>query len=154
MTYQFQIHALSERALAQVRATGVDATGRAAEHRVPEGGEPLRCCLRDAKRGERLVLFAHALDLPDSPYRETGPVFAHAESCAGPVSTTAYPQDWYGRPQVIRAYDERGRIHEATTMHDGADPEAAIDAVLRTPGVAQVHSRNVLYGCYMFSVTR
>src|SRR5690348_18082790 len=101
MTYQFQIHALSERALAQVRATGVDATGRAAEHRVAEGGEPLRCCLRDAKRGERLVLFAHALDLPDSPYRETGPVFAHAESCAGPVSTTAYPQDWYGRPQVI-----------------------------------------------------
>jgi hypothetical protein len=153
-TYRLRVHPLPADVLDRLRAVGTDAAGRAVEHHVAGGGEPLRCCLRNARRGERLILFAHALDLPDGPYRETGPVFAHGEVCPGPASSTSYPPDWHGRPQVLRAYDERGRIHEATTMHDGTDPEAAIDAVLRTPGVAQVHSRNVLYGCYMFSVTR
>ena len=153
-TYRFQIHALPAEVLAHSRTHRVDPTGRPVEHLLAGGGEPLRCCLSDARGGDRLVLFAHTLDLSASPYRETGPVFAHAEACPGPASTTSYPKDWYGRAQVLRAYDERGRIHEATTMHDGTDPEAAIDAVLRTPGVAQVHSRNVLYGCYMFTITR
>ncbi len=46
------------------------------------------------------------------------------------------------------------RIHPATRVHDGTDPVAAIEAVLAEPGVVQVHSRNVAYGCYMFRVTR
>ena len=153
-TYDFRIHALPTRVLADVRARDADEAGLPIERLVAAGGEPLRCCLRNAREGERLVLFACTLDLPAGPYRETGPVFAHAEPCAGPAGPASYPQDWYGRPQVLRAYDERGRIHPATTMHDGTDPEAAIDTVLSQPGVVQVHSRNVLYGCYMFTVTR
>lgn len=153
-TYDFRIHALPAGVLADVRARDADEAGLPVEHHVAAGGEPLRCCLRNARQGERLILFAYTLNLPPGPCRETGPVFAHAEPCAGPASPTAYPQDWYGRPQVLRAYDERGRIHPATTMHDGTDPEAAIDAVLAQPGVVEVHSRNVLYGCYMFTVTR
>ena len=153
-TYDFRLHALPTDVLADVRAHDVDAAGLPVEHLVAGGGEPLRCCLRDAQEGEQLILLAHTLDLPDGPYRETGPVFAHADSCAGPASTSTYPDDWRGRPQVLRAYDRRGRIHPATTMHDGTDPEAAIDAVLAEPGVVLVHSRNVLYGCYMFTVTR
>jgi hypothetical protein len=54
---------------------------------------------------------------------------------------------------VLRAYDERGWIHPATRLHDGSDPESAIAAVLAQPGVVRVHSRNVAYGCYMFTVT-
>lgn len=152
--YDFRLHALPTDVLADARARDVDAAGLPVEHLVAGGGEPLRCCLRDAREGEWLILFAHTLDLPASPYRETGPVFAHADPCPGPVGTSTYPEDWRGRQQVLRAYDERGRIHPATTMHDGTDPEAAIDAVLAAPGVVLVHSRNVLYGCYMFTVTR
>ena len=153
-TYDFRIHALSAQALDEVRTRGVDRTGLPVERLVAEGGEPLRCCLRNAHEGERLALFAHTLDLPPSPYKETGPVFAHASPCAGPDDPSTYPSDWYGRPQVLRAYDERGRIHPATRMHDGSDPEPEIDALLAEPGVALVHSRNVLYGCYMFTATR
>ena len=47
----------------------------------------------------------------------------------------------------------RGWIHPATRVHDGSDPEAAIAAVLGEPGVVEVHSRNVAYGCFMFVVT-
>lgn len=118
------------------------------------GGEPLRCCLRDASAGESLVLFNYSPPLPAaSPYEERGAVFAHADSCAGPESSS-YPADWVGRSQVLRAYDSRGWIHPATRVHDGRDPEAAIAAVFAHPEVVEVHSRNVAYGCFMFAVTR
>lgn len=118
------------------------------------GGEPLRCCLRDAAAGEELVLFNYSPPLPaPSPYEERGAVFAHATSCGGPVSDS-YPAEWVGRPQVLRAYDARGWIHPATCVHDGTDPEAAIASVLAHPEVVEVHSRNVAHGCYMFAITR
>jgi hypothetical protein len=37
-------------------------------------------------------------------------------------------------------------------VHDGSDPDTAVAAVLAEPGVVEVHSRNVAYGCYMFAV--
>jgi hypothetical protein len=55
------------------------------------------------------------------------------------------------RPQVLRAYDERGWIHPATRVHDGTEPERELAEVLATPGVVEVHSRNVAYGCWMFT---
>ncbi|GAA4725987.1 hypothetical protein Prum_093250 [Phytohabitans rumicis] len=149
-----RIHALPAEVLDRVRAGGVDVSGHPVERTVAAGGEPLRCCLRDAEAGERLLLFGYEPPLPPSPYREVGPVFAHAEPCAGPAATDAYPAGWYGRRQVLRAYDKRGWIHESTRVHDGSDPEAAIAAILAEPDVVQVHSRNVAYGCFMFAITR
>ncbi|MGH8941113.1 MAG: DUF1203 domain-containing protein, partial [Actinomycetes bacterium] len=93
---------------------------------------------------------------PDTagPYRELGPVFAHAGDCGGYDDAQGYPADWRSRPQVLRAYDSRGRIHEATRVHDGTDPESEIAAVLAQPGVVAVHSRNIAYGCFMFVATK
>jgi hypothetical protein len=150
----FRVHALPADLLQAVRATGRGAAGGPVERVAAEGGEPLRCCLRDATRGEALMLFGYEPPLPPSPYREIGPVFAHVEACPGNVAPDAYPPQWRGRSQVLRAYDARGWIHEATRVHDGTDPEAAIAAVLARPGVARIHSRNVAYGCYMFTITR
>jgi hypothetical protein len=143
----YLIHALPAPLLDEVRRSG------SYERIVASGGEPVRCCLRDAAAGEELMLFGYEPPLPASPYREVGAVFAHAAPCAGPAAGS-YPADWYGRPQVLRAYDERGWIHPATRTHDGADPEAAITAILADPSVVQVHSRNIAYGCFMFAATR
>ena len=140
----FTIAALPADLLAAVQADP------ASEPVVAEGGEPLRCCLRDAVAGEGLVLFSFEPPLPASPYREKGAVFAHAGPCDGPLEGVPYPPDWYGRAQVLRAYDADGRIHPASRQHDGSDPVAALSAVLAEPGVVVVHSRNVVYGCYMF----
>jgi len=137
----YLIHPLTER-----DADGVTMTAT--------GGEPLRCCLRDAAEGEEILLFNYEPPLPDSPYREKGAVFIHASPCEGPSSVTSYPADWVGRPQALRAYDSRGWIHPATRVHDGTDPSAALAEVLAEPGVVEVHSRNLAYGCYMFRVTR
>jgi hypothetical protein len=120
---------------------------------VAGGGEAVRCCLRDAVAGEELVLFNYEPPLPDSPYREKGAIFAHAVDCGGP-EFTEYPAEWVGRPQALRAYDARGWIHPATRTHDGADPATALADVLAQDGVVEVHSRNIAYGCFMFTATK
>jgi hypothetical protein len=154
-TTSVQIHPLPAALVDEVRTSGVDVSGNPVERvSASGGGEPLRCCLRDAVAGEQLILFGYAPDTPPSPYREVGPVFAHAENCGEPATSDAYPADWIGRPQVLRAYDARGWIHPSTRVHDGADPMRLIDEMLADPDVVQIHSRNVAYGCYMFKVTR
>ena len=149
----FRIQAIAASVLNAVRSGGLDASGNPPVTVTATGGEPVRCCLRDARPGEELILFGYEPPLPPSPYREIGAVFAHAAQCEGPGDASQYPNDWIGRPQVLRAYDERGWIHEATTTHDGSDPANALADVLAQPGVVQVHSRNIAYGCYMFTAT-
>jgi hypothetical protein len=150
----FEIHALPADVLANVRAGGVGAAGVPVERVVAIGGEPVRCCLRDAAPGEEMLLFGYEPALPASPYREVGAVYVHAAACAGTPAPDRYPPDWYGRPQVLRAYDKRGWIHPATRVHDGTQPEAVIAEMLADPAVELIHSRNIAYGCYMFAVTR
>ena len=153
-TTSFQVHALTSDVLDGVRASGVDVSGHPIAHLVAAGGEPLRCCLRNAEPGEDAILFGYEPLIPASPYREVGAVFAHAQPCDGPAHIEGYPAAWRGKPQVLRAYDRRGWIHSATQVHDGSDPEAVITGMLADPDVAQIHSRNVVWGCYMFEVTR
>ncbi|MGW5670794.1 DUF1203 domain-containing protein [Micromonospora sp. NPDC003776] len=149
----YLIQPLPAEALAEVRRTGLDAGGRPVERTTAEGGEPLRCCLRDAHPGERLLLFGYAPPLPDGPYRELGPIFAHDTDCPAAPASTGYPADWRGRPQVLRAYDRQGRI-VGGRLHDGHDPEAVVADLFADPAVERLHSRNVVYGCYMFAVLR
>ncbi|WP_320068460.1 DUF1203 domain-containing protein [Micromonospora sp. RTGN7] len=150
-TPNFRVRALPPEVPAAVRAAGRDASGLPPHRSTATGGEPLRCCLRDATTGEEIMLFGYAPPIPAGPYREVGPVFAHAGPCAGP--SAGYPPAWRGRAQVLRAYDRRGWIHDAR-VHDGADPEAVIAELLTDPAVERLHSRNVAYGCFMFTVDR
>lgn len=150
---RFLVRPLSAAVLADARRTGRDAAGQPVRRFTAEGGEPLRCCLRDATAGEPLLLFGYAPPTAAGPYREVGPVFAHDADCPGPDPVGGYPADWRGRPQVLRAYDRRGRIHGGR-LHDGTDPESVIAELLADPAVRQLHSRNVVYGCFMFVVER
>jgi uncharacterized protein DUF1203 len=150
----FVITPIAPERLETVRASGRDASDNPVVPAVAEGGEPLRCCLRDAEPGERLILFNYEPVIPASPYREVGAVFAHAEGCGGPAFEGGYPPAWRGRRQVLRAYDARGWIHFSSRDHDGTDPETVIARILAHPEVVEIHSRNVVYGCYMFTVSR
>jgi hypothetical protein len=152
-TVAFRIHAIDPELLDSVRAKGIDVSGNPVERLVAGSGSPLRCCLRNTVAGEDVILFGFEPVIPASPYREIGAVFAHAERCEGPA-TDGYPKDWYGRPQVLRAYDSRGWIHGSTTVHDGQDPERVIAEQFAHPEVVLIHSRNIDYGCYNMAITR
>ena len=95
----FVIRSVPAGILAGVRASGLDARGTRAERIVADGGEPVRCCLRNAVAGEELILFGYEPAMPASPYREAGAVLAHASPCDGPAALDAYPPQWYGRPR-------------------------------------------------------
>ncbi|QLQ36131.1 DUF1203 domain-containing protein [Micromonospora robiginosa] len=152
-TTAFLIRPLPAETLAELRRTDRDAGGQPPERHRAGGGEPLRCCLRDAEPGESLLLFGYAPPLPPGPYREVGPVFAHERDCPGPADVATYPAGWRGRAQVLRAYDGRGRI-VGGRRHDGDDPEGVIADLFADPAVRVLHSRNVVYGCWMFAVVR
>ena len=155
-TPTFRLLPMPAEALAQAREGRPDAWGRAPVPVTAGGGEPVRCCRTDARAGEALLLLAFRPPLPrdDSPYQEVGAIFVHAGTCAGPGPSGVHPADWRGRPQVLRAYDERGWIHPATRVHDGTDPARELAEVLAAAGVVEVHSRNVAYGCWMFTAAR
>jgi hypothetical protein len=143
------------RALAALRAAGTDEAGnRLIVQQDPEGGNPLRCCLRETRAGERVLLIAYTPPGASGPYAERGPVFVHPEPCAGYPTPGQYPPELRHRSQVVRAYDGQGRIADGVLAENGDQAVSVIQELLERPGVALVHLRNVGYGCYNCTVRR
>jgi hypothetical protein len=150
----FVISPIPAQRLGAMRCNGTDDAGERLEPFVADkDGAPLRCCLREARTGERLMLIAYRPAGTAGAYREMGPVFVHADLCGGYAERRTYPAGFRHRQQVLRAYDVKGRIVDALLV-EGVHAEAAIEQLLARPDVATVHSRNVLYGCYMFVIDR
>lgn len=154
-TAKFHVDALRPERLEAIRRSGLDHGGNPLGSAIEaEGAEPLRCCLRLAEPGERLLLISYRpFDLP-GPYAEVGPVFVHSEPCDGYPSDGGYPEDFRDRRQVLRCYDSTGRIIGARLCDASDDIEAAIADLFADESVAWIHTRNVLFGCYMLQLRR
>jgi len=149
-----QISPIPVEALRRIRERGIDDLGNSVVVQVDaEGGSPLRCCLRDAAPGERIAAIGYNPFPWSGPYAETGPVFIHPEECPGYQERHSYPEGFRHRQQIFRAYSSQRRIVDAVIVA-GADAEPALADLLARPEVDFVHSRNVAYGCYMFTVRR
>jgi len=155
-TSLFRIEPIPAAALRRIRAAGRDDIGNPLRLSVADRpGAPLRCCLREAQPGERLALIAWQPFENGGPYAEVGPVFVHAEECAGYTEVHAYPDGYRHRKQVFRPYDASGdMVYEAIEVVEGAGAEAAIARIFARTEVAVIHSRNLLAGCWMFSIHR
>lgn len=138
--------------LDRIRARGVDDFANPLNARGAVGGEPLRCCLRDAEPGEQIMLIAYQPSRLGGPYAEVGPIFVHAGGCPG-WADTGYPDGFRHRQQLLRAYDEGGNQVDNIIVEPG-EAETGITALLENPDVSFLHSRNVLAGCWMFAITR
>ncbi|MGW1889145.1 DUF1203 domain-containing protein [Streptomyces sp. NPDC002004] len=147
---------------------GTDDAGRpCVPYTEPEGGDPLRCCLRPAVAGERVALvsyaplrrWAAATGAEPGAYDEQGPVFIHADECAGPdPDRQGYPFDRTGALRTLRRYDAAGHIVGGRLLEIPEDATAGFDAAFAEafadPRVALVHVRAVEYGCFQFEVRR
>ena len=142
--------------LAALRRSGIDQWGNVIEPFVDaEGGWPLRCCLRDSVPGEVLAIVAWCPFPWAGPFVELGPIVIHQDGCEGGV-LDAVPDQFLARPQVLRPYDAAHRIaydHLRLVPGDGTLLDV-IEELLAAPGVVEVVARNVLAGCFSFSVTR
>ncbi len=151
----FSVHALPGSYLDRMRAQGVDDFANPVVASRERAGAPLRCCLREAVAGEAVALIAYQPSTLGGPYAEIGPIFVHAEACAGYPDTGRYPQAFRHRRQVLRVYDADGnQIYDLNRIVEGHDAEGSIIDLLARPQVNHLHSRNVLAGCFMFSITR
>ncbi|MFD8809098.1 DUF1203 domain-containing protein [Streptomyces sp. NPDC059597] len=150
--------AITEPVLTELRTA--DDAGRALTAVTdPEGGAPLRCCLRRSAPGERIALVSYAplrrwaaeSGATPGAYDERGPVFIHAEPCGGPESeglafTRAH--------RVLRRYSHDGRILGGRLVTPPEDFAAALTEAFTDPEVALVHVRAVEYGCFLYEVRR
>ncbi|QEV18137.1 DUF1203 domain-containing protein [Streptomyces alboniger] len=153
-------------ALAQLR--DVDDAGRPCVPYVdPEGGDPLRCCLRAVEPGERVALVSYAplrrwaaeSGARPGAYDEQGPVFIHADPCEGPArERDGYPYSRAGALRTVRRYNAEGRIVGGRLLEIPAEEtkgfDAAFDEAFADPEVVLVHVRAVEYGCFHFEVRR
>ncbi len=151
-----RVDALPPNDLARIRDQDADDFGNPLVATIVDstGGTPLRCCLREARVGEQVALIAYQPSKIGGPYAEVGPVFIHATACAGYAAPDRYPDDFRPRRQLLRAYGADGGIVDATIVENGDQAEEACAAFLARPDIAYIHSRNVLHGCYMFTVRR
>lgn len=138
--------------LAEIRAAGRDEAGNSLTVQADNGGSPVRCCLRETRPGERVMLIAYTPPGTAGAYAERGPVFVHADPCEGYPTPRRCPPGLRHRMQVVRAYDRQGRIADGVLAADGLQAEAVIAEMLARPDVELVHLRNVGYGCYNFAV--
>lgn len=138
--------------LDRIRARGIDDFANPLNARGAGGGEPLRCCLRDAEPGEQITLIAYQPSRIGGPYAEVGPIFVHVERCPG-WSGSGYPDGFRHRQQLLRGYDGAGNQVDNIIVEPG-EVEAGITSLLANREVSYLHSRNVLAGCWMFAITR
>ncbi|WP_328762765.1 MULTISPECIES: DUF1203 domain-containing protein [unclassified Streptomyces] len=132
----------------------------------PEGGAPLRCCLRRSRPGERIALVSYAplrrwaaeTGADPGAYDEQGPVFVHAADCGGPARTHGHPFAQPGALRTLRRYDAGGRILGGRALSLGEEPDASLEEALTEafadPNVALVHVRATEFGCFLFEVRR
>jgi Protein of unknown function (DUF1203) len=126
-----------------------------------DGGSPLRCCLRVSQPDEPVLLasyaplrrWAHERQADPGAYDEVGPVFIHAEPCAGPESS-GLPAELFDSRRMLRGYDAGGAIVGGRIVETDEDPEAAIVEVLADPQVAVIHARAIEFGCFTFEIRR
>ncbi|MEU0900200.1 DUF1203 domain-containing protein [Streptomyces massasporeus] len=157
-TTTYTARPIMPRALKELRTTD-DAGRRTDGFTDAEGGSPLRCCLRHSEPGERLALVSYAplrrwaseTGATPGAYDEQGPVFIHADACAGPAGGTL---PFTGSHRTLRRYSAEGRILGGRLVGEPGEFQQALLEAFDDPAVALVHVRAVEYGCFLYEVRR
>ncbi|MEP7056108.1 MAG: DUF1203 domain-containing protein, partial [Actinomycetota bacterium] len=139
--------------LRSIRASACDQFGNVLFVRTAAGGEPLRCCLRLARAGDSIALIAFQPAGTGGPYAEIGPLFIHTEPCAEEPSRTEFPADFRDRRAVLRPYDADGQMLDGVLAESG-ESERLLPEMFADPAVQTVQVRNVIAGCWNFTVRR
>lgn len=156
-TLPARIVGLDRRQLDEFWSTKLDHAGNIVEPFVDETGDwPLRCCLRDSSSGDELAIVAWSPFPWNDPYAETGPVVVHAHPCPGAEWDDELPPQFRACRQILRPYGRDRRIaydHIMLVEADG-DIAAAIADLLEVEDIVFVQARNVLSGCFSFTIER
>jgi hypothetical protein len=151
----FRVTPIEPARLAAMRAAGHDEHANPFTAYPALGWEPLRCCLRLAGERESIALISYAPFATVSPWAEVGPVYVHADACAG-FDGDELPEQLRTGPRILRTYraDETMDYAHVTLVPEGEDLEPALSKLFAEPGVATVHVRAMLTQCFTYTVGR
>lgn len=138
--------------LDRIRGAGTDDHGNPLTVRTADDRVPLRCCLTLSDPDDRVALIAYRPSTVGGPYAEIGPVFVHADPCPG-YTGDGFPDGYRERLAVLRPYDADGQMLTGVLAGPGTS-ESELQRLFADPAVALVHVRNVIAGCWNFSVRR
>ena len=156
LTSRLVVNAIKPARLDVVRQAGHDGHGNQLAPFAASGeGEPLRCCLRFATAGEAIMLISYAPFEHASVWTEVGPVYVHAETCAGWADNGQLPGQLSRGPRVLRTYTAEKTMNYAhnTVVTDQSDIEPIVARLLAEPDVAIVHVRTLAPQCFLYEVT-
>lgn len=151
-----QILPIDPTRLDRMRNAVCDEHGNAWTLRIAEGWEPLRCCLRKGRTGERIALISYQPLPGPSPWAEVGPVYVHHERCSGYDESSRLPLELADSTRVLRSYDHRGGLmyDRIERVANAADCQRGLRRLLSDARVAEVHVRAELSQCFTFAVRR
>ena len=93
------------------------------------------------------------MTIPPAPLEYVGPVFVHADDCPGYQAAPDFPADFRRRRAVLRPYDGDGLMLDGLVA-EPAESERLVRELLADTLVDHVQVRNVVAGCWNFSVRR
>jgi hypothetical protein len=116
-------------------------------------GFPDRVELRDAEKGEALLLLNYLHQPADTPYKASHAIFVRewAETPYRAVNET--PEVLWIRPISLRAFDASGVMVDAD-LTAGGDLKPAIDRLFANPEAAYIHAHYAKRGCYAARIDR
>lgn len=153
---RLEVRPIDPARIAMMRGRGADEHGNAWRPYAAAGWEPLRCCLRKARDGERIVLISYQPLSGPSPWAEAGPVYVHADVCSGYPEPGRLPVGLLKSARVLRSYDAEGRLlYDRMARVDGPEEcERELKQLLAHDEVDVVHVRAALSQCFTFEVRR
>ena len=118
-----------------------------------DAGWPCRIALRDARKGDRMILLHHVSHDVATPYRSAYAIYVGENSQEAEPYVDAVPPVLAGRPIAFRGFDEAGNLRAATLSPPGK-ADAGIRELLLRPEVSYIHAHNAAHGCFAARIDR
>lgn len=101
------------------------------------------------------MLISYAPFTTTSAWTEVGPVYVHADACAG-YEGSELPSELRTGPRVLRGYDRDRRLlyDQVRVVTDGEDVGRSVAQLLSEDIVDVVHVRALATQCFTYAVAR
>lgn len=116
-------------------------------------GYPDRIELRDADKGESVLLLNFTHMPAGTPYRSSHAIYVREGAQRTYDRVGEVPESLRSRLISLRAFDDAGMMLDADIV-DGKNLEELIERLLAVPGVSYLHAHYARRGCYAARIER
>ena len=116
-------------------------------------GFPCRASLRDASKGETLILANYRHQSAASPYQATHAVYIRENAERAEPMPGEIPPMFKTRTLSLRGFDANGLMRDASVA-EGRELAGALEALFGNPAIAEIHIHFAAPGCFAARAVR